>query len=70
MTIQLDQLWSFVGSQDNNQWVWLALDADSREIVGVTIGSRSRQSAFAALAMFTGRLWAMCGLLHRLLGGL
>jgi IS1 family transposase len=45
LTIQLDELWSFVGSKDNKQWVWLAKDADSREIVGVKVGVSSRQSA-------------------------
>jgi IS1 family transposase len=45
LTIQLDELWSFVGFKDNKQWVWLALDADSREIVGVFIGDRSGDSA-------------------------
>jgi len=44
LTIQLDQMWSFVGSKNNQQWVWLAIDADSREIVGVFVGDR-RQSA-------------------------
>jgi IS1 family transposase len=38
-------MWSFVGSKDNKQWIWLALDADTREIVGVYVGDRSRQSA-------------------------
>lgn len=38
-------MWSFVGSKNNKQWVWLAIDADSREIVGVFVGERSRQSA-------------------------
>jgi IS1 family transposase len=43
--MQLDEMWSFVGSKKNKQWVWLALDADSREIVGVFVGDRSRQAA-------------------------
>jgi IS1 family transposase len=38
-------MWSFVGSKDNKQWVWLAIDADSREIVGCFVGARSRQGA-------------------------
>jgi len=38
-------MWSFVGSKKNKQWVWLAIDADSREIVGVFVGNRSRQAA-------------------------
>jgi hypothetical protein len=25
LTLQLDELWSFVGCKDNKQWVWLAL---------------------------------------------
>ncbi len=29
---------SFVDHQGNKQWVWLALDSKTREIVGVTIG--------------------------------
>ncbi|MEP0856249.1 IS1 family transposase [Trichocoleus sp. DQ-U1] len=45
LTIQLDEMWSFVGSKENKQWIWLAIDADTREIVGVFIGDRSRQSA-------------------------
>ena len=38
-------MWSFVNSKQNKQWIWLAIDADSREMVGVFIGDRSRQSA-------------------------
>ena len=43
--LQLDEMWSFVGSKHNKQWIWLAIDADSREIVGVYVGDRTRQSA-------------------------
>ncbi len=45
LTIHLDEMWSRVGSKANKQWVWLAIDADSREIVGVFVGARSRQGA-------------------------
>ena len=34
-----------VTSEDNKQWIWLAIDAHSREIIGVVIGDRSGQSA-------------------------
>lgn len=37
LTIQCDQLWSFVDNKGNKQWVWLALDANTCEIVGVYI---------------------------------
>ncbi len=38
-------MWSFVGSKEHKQWIWLAIDADSREIVGVFVGARSWQGA-------------------------
>jgi len=45
LTIQCDELWSFVDNKKNKQWVWLALDAVTREIVGVYIGARDEESA-------------------------
>lgn len=45
LTIQCDELWSFVDHKGNQQWVWLALDADTREIVGVYIGKRDQAAA-------------------------
>ncbi|MEG4008279.1 IS1 family transposase [Microcoleus sp. Pol11C1] len=47
LNVQMDELWSFVDSKGNQQWVWLALDAETREIVGVHIGDRSAASALA-----------------------
>lgn len=43
--MQCDELWSFVDHKGNKQWVWLALDADTREIIGAHVGDRSAQSA-------------------------
>ncbi|MCA6530877.1 MAG: IS1 family transposase [Pseudanabaena sp. M176S2SP2A07QC] len=45
LTIQIDELWSFVDDKGNKQWVWLAIDAETREIVGCYIGDRSGDSA-------------------------
>ena len=45
LTIQCDELWSFVDNKGNKQWVWLALDADTREIIGVYIGARDEAAA-------------------------
>jgi len=45
LTVQMDELWSFVDDKGNKQWVWLALDADTREIIGCHVGDRSRTSA-------------------------
>jgi IS1 family transposase len=42
----MDELWSFVDDKGNEQWVWLvALDVETREIVGGDIGDRSGESA-------------------------
>jgi insertion element IS1 protein InsB len=45
LTLECDELWSFVGNKKNKQWVWLALDRDTREIVGAYIGHRDRAAA-------------------------
>jgi len=47
LTIECDELWSFVGQKSNKQWVWLAIDRDTGEIVGVYIGARDEHSARA-----------------------
>lgn len=38
LTIQLDEMWSYVGSKTNKKWIWLAIDVSDRSIVGVYIG--------------------------------
>jgi len=45
ITIQCDEMWSFVGKKKNKQWIWLALEVDSRQIVGVFVGSRDHNGA-------------------------
>ena len=38
-------MWSFVGDKGNKQWIWLAIDESTKEIVGVFVGKRSRAGA-------------------------
>jgi IS1 family transposase len=38
-------MWSFVGHKQSQAWIWLALDRDTREIVGVAIGTRDQVTA-------------------------
>lgn len=45
LTIECDEVWSFVGNKKNKQWVWLAIDRDTGEIVGMAIGDRSQATA-------------------------
>jgi len=47
LTVEMDELWSFVDDKGNKQWVWLALDRETREIIGCHIGDRSEASARA-----------------------
>jgi IS1 family transposase/transposase-like protein len=50
LIIECDELWSFVGNKENKQWVWLAIDRETREIVGVHIGRRDAEAAKALWA--------------------
>lgn len=47
MIIECDELWSFVASKANKQWVWLAMDRDTREIIACHVGSRNDEGAIA-----------------------
>ena len=44
---EVDELWSFVGKKANRQRIWIALAADTRQILAFHVGDRSRQSAEA-----------------------
>src|SRR5262244_3745878 len=44
---EVDELWSFVGRKANRHWVWIAMDALTRQIIAFHVGDRSRQSAQA-----------------------
>ncbi len=38
-------MWSFVRIKINKKWIWLAIDKDSKEIVGLHVGKRDRVGA-------------------------
>lgn len=42
---QVDELWSFVGSKQERQWVWLALDSKTRCIAACYVGKRTTKDA-------------------------
>jgi IS1 family transposase len=50
LAVQMDELWFFVDDKGNKQWVWLAQDLTTGEIVGCYIGSRSGDAARALWA--------------------
>ena len=47
---EADEAWSFVEKKANKQWIWLAMDAKSRQIIAFHVGDRSRDSAQALWA--------------------
>ena len=57
LTIQCDEMWSFVGKKTNKPWIWFALDISTREIVGIYVGDRSREGAVG--------LWASLPAVYR-----
>jgi insertion element IS1 protein InsB len=41
----VDELWSFVGTKRDQWWVWVALDAATRQVVAMVCGDRSEYTA-------------------------
>ncbi|GMT50198.1 MAG: insertion element IS1 protein InsB [bacterium] len=42
--LELDELWSYVGSKKNKVWIWLALERQTRQIVGLAFGNRGEET--------------------------
>lgn len=45
LAAEADELWSFVRQRANKQWVWLAFDPQTRQVLAFFVGDRSRKSA-------------------------
>ncbi len=45
LEVEADEAWSFVGKKAHPQWLWLAMDADTRQVIAFHVGDRSRTSA-------------------------
>lgn len=41
MTLELDEMWSFVQKKAHKRWIWLALCRTTRQVVAYVIGDRS-----------------------------
>jgi insertion element IS1 protein InsB len=50
LEVEADEMASFVQKKANKQWIWIAMDAKSRQVIAFYVGDRSRRSA--------KRLWA------------
>ena len=45
LTAEIDELKSFVGKKKNKQWLWLAIDSHTRQVLTFHGGDRSKKSA-------------------------
>jgi insertion element IS1 protein InsB len=43
--VEADEMSSFVQKKANKQWIWLAMDARTRQLLAFHVGDRSRKSA-------------------------
>jgi insertion element IS1 protein InsB len=50
LEVEADEMASFVKKKANKAWIWIAMDATSRQVMAFHVGDRSRRSA--------KRLWA------------
>jgi insertion element IS1 protein InsB len=42
---EADEIWSFVGRKAKKQWLWMALDTATRQVIACYVGDRSRRRA-------------------------
>jgi insertion element IS1 protein InsB len=57
LEVEADEMASFVQKKANKQWIWLAMDAKTRQIIAFHVGDRSRKSA--------SKLWAKIPVAYR-----
>jgi insertion element IS1 protein InsB len=57
LEVEADELWSFVGKKANKPWLWIAMEAKTRQVIAFHVGDRSRETA--------KELWAKMPLVYR-----
>ena len=57
LDVEADDMSSFVQKKANKQWIWIAMDVRTRQVIAFHVGDRSRTSA--------KRLWAMIPHIYR-----
>ena len=57
LEVEADEMSSFVQQKANKPWIWIAMDATSRQVIAFHVGDRSRRSA--------ERLWAKIPMAYR-----
>jgi IS1 family transposase len=57
LEVEADEMASFIQKKANKQWIWIAMDATSRQVIAFHVGDRSRKSA--------QQLWSKIPLAYR-----
>jgi insertion element IS1 protein InsB len=57
LEVEADEMSSFVQKKANKQWIWIAMDAISRQVIAFHVGDRSRRSV--------KHLWAKIPMAYR-----
>ena len=50
LVLEVDELWSFVGNKKNDQWLWIVMHAETRQILAFHVGNRTKASGEALMA--------------------
>ena len=45
IVLEADELWSYVGSKTNPQWLWLVMHSRTRQVVAMQVGPRNKETA-------------------------
>ena len=54
--IQFDELWAFVGSKLNQQWIWSAVDAPTKLLIGFVVAPRKSEYARVIVSEVASRV--------------
>lgn len=52
--LQVDEMWSFVGSKANQRWLWYGFDPDRKKIISFQLGRRTDESCQKLLKKLEG----------------
>lgn len=50
LVLEVDELWSFVGSKKNDQWLWIVMHSRTRQILAFHVGDRTKKSGETLMA--------------------
>ena len=50
VVVEGDEMWSFVGSKSNDQWLWLVMHSSTRQILAFHVGKRNKAAGEALMA--------------------